>query len=508
MAIPKRWRCVFAWLVVCGMIFLSESVLIANDARVYWENFDENVRDFNEVKDLLKSMNVHSNFVNYTVITESNGHKIPFNELTANQGRKGKDWYSGCAYIVVPSQESLDFYDNVIYPKLSNFFKGIVSDPSNFQVRNITYEAVKRPFDDHLYLISHELEEMLDEKENSLIVLRKSASSKKLARMKEGDTITLESAIIVLPEAYASSVPSKNESLSVKLNLLTQSTSNRKEDVFFVKQYEILRRFVEYVDHDSWHGRLISGSSWANQYITVDPIFVPEDKESMVKGFTLTRNRASQALYHDEYVPSVKREDVSAEEWETIQQEESEKSEMEHKKWREEEFKKTPQSVRTFGFLYGIVVCTASIAFVGLTIYGLISNLHPSWYLFPGVAIWNAIIILYLGLFTGLVGFWICYQVSPWGSIITGGIFFLPFAIFHGMFNRSEEERRQDRMRDMIDEIRSPGSSLGNSLLRFGVKCIFIVLFGAVLLHVYWWCRIFLYTREILRLMRGINSVE
>ncbi len=490
----KRLVCLL--FLILALPFLSVTGLAPaseiSESRDFWKKFNEKTTDFSAAFEQLQQIGEERDFRDFEIVEDVPPTKIPFEDLTANQGEVSGFWYSGAECRALVTKDSFDFFEKTICPKLHKFLKGIASDvqaKTYTFVRDDTHEG----YSDYLILClySNELDNDLDKLEKPAVVLIQSKSYEKIVNSKKGDSFDLDVTIYTLPNAYGNAI-FKYLSGNIGANgknvytVVSYKKPDEKDESYRPNSTDIkIPCYSTTSTYNSGRSPVRFFSPWLNFGVSFEtsPTSLYRGEDGL-KVVTVSWDQKGNTSIEDAFIAEEKEE----KEYYSPEKVQQRKEEIERR--REEERQKAIDSMspklRTFLFCYPIVVIIATIGSIAVLIYGFMEFLHPTWYwLNKFRVVWQVITIIYLGFLSCFMSYSIYYRPNQfWGIWFTCGFLFLPFIAI--LLLSTPEER----IRNAIDDATSdPDSRLFLMFLRPILKFIIVCFFGGALLHIFFWRR-------------------
>lgn len=172
---------------------------ISPEIRKFWYNLKplENKEDTTGFHNTVKAISRH---LQPTItLTPGNSYEaIPFEQLTKEQSRKGKNWYRGATAKARISPEYVRFYHEVIVPKYGAFMKALSTEVAVHRVKG----TVKYDRRDRIYSISYKTPKDFKNKGSWLSFLTPDNPEAVFSK-KAGDTVDMTMTVYYVPDIFS-----------------------------------------------------------------------------------------------------------------------------------------------------------------------------------------------------------------------------------------------------------------------------------------------------------------
>ncbi len=176
---------------------------ISPEIRKFWYNLKplENKEDTTGFHNTVKAISRH---LQPTItLTPGNSYEaIPFEQLTKEQSREGKNWYRGATAKARISPEYVRFYHEVIVPKYGAFMKALSTEVSVTRDKG----TVKCSRNDRIYSISYKgsryAEGLEESRDDSYFLLLTVDNPEALFNKKAGEEVEITRTVYRLPEIF------------------------------------------------------------------------------------------------------------------------------------------------------------------------------------------------------------------------------------------------------------------------------------------------------------------
>lgn len=172
---------------------------ISPEIRKFWYNLKplENKEDTTGFHNTVKAISRH---LQPTItLTPGNSYEaIPFEQLTKEQSREGKNWYRGATAKARISPEYVRFYHEVIVPKYGAFMKALSTEVAVHRVKG-TVKCGRR---DRIYSISYKTPKDFKNKGSWLSFLTPDNPEAVFSK-KAGDTVDMTMTVYYVPDIFS-----------------------------------------------------------------------------------------------------------------------------------------------------------------------------------------------------------------------------------------------------------------------------------------------------------------
>ncbi|MBQ3144898.1 MAG: hypothetical protein IJB89_10325 [Akkermansia sp.] len=176
---------------------------ISPEIRKFWYNLKplENKEDTTGFHNTVKAISRHLQ-PTITLMPGNSYEAIPFEQLTKEQSREGKNWYRGATAKARISPEYVRFYHEVIVPKYGAFMKALSTEVSVTRDKG----TVKCSRNDRIYSISYKgsrySEGLEESRDDSYFLLLTVDNPEALFNKKAGEEVEITRTVYRLPEIF------------------------------------------------------------------------------------------------------------------------------------------------------------------------------------------------------------------------------------------------------------------------------------------------------------------